>query len=31
MKEQMDKWDDEMASEGERKVAAEINQVAGYA
>jgi alkane 1-monooxygenase len=31
MNEQMNKWDDEMASEGERKVAAKINQVAGYA
>jgi hypothetical protein len=30
MNEQMNKWDSEVASEGERKVAAKINQVAGY-
>ena len=31
MQEQLSKWDEEMASEGERKVAADINQVASYA
>jgi len=31
MNEQLSKWDEEMASEGERKVATDINQIAGYA
>ena len=31
MNEQMNKWDDEMASEGERKIADEMNKIAGYA
>jgi hypothetical protein len=31
MTEQLGKWDEEMASEGERKVADEMNKIAGYA
>ena len=31
MTEQMKKWDEEMASEGERKIGAQMNQIAGYA
>ena len=31
MNEQMNKWDEERASEGERKIGAQMNQIAGYA
>jgi len=31
MNEQMNKWDDEMASEGELKIAKKMNKIAGYA
>ena len=30
MKKQLAKWDDEMASEGELKIAAQMNKQAGY-